>query len=230
MVNHRIDSAFTISCIDQPLSISATLQTRVDRIWDEEKQQKGEALFDGLILSAIEVTHTHLVGRWVNYRYALAVYRQPDLSDAYQVNPVAVNGVTLAGSRVLLAKRAGFVSQSPGCWEFVPSGGIDPKASSGGQIDYRRAILDELEEETGIDRGRVARVDPFALIYDPLTSTWEMALQIRLDDDRAFSLASSEEYEEFTWVDKGAVQAFLERYSEDEVVPLTRVISGLVQA
>ena len=228
MVIHHIDSAFTISCVGQPLCISAELQAQVDGIWGEEKKRKGEALFDGLILSAIEVTRSHLVGRWINYRYALAVYRQPDLADAYQVNPVAVNGVTLVGSRVLLAKRAGFVSQSPGCWEFVPSGGIDPKASSGEQIDYRRAILDELEEETGIDRAQAARIDPFALIFDSLTSTWELALEIRLKGDPAFPLVSSE-YEEFTWVEEEAVQQFLEGYGDEEVVPLTKVIMGLRQ-
>ncbi len=157
---------------------------------------KNPHLFDGLIFSAIEVTSERIIGRWINYRYALMVYRRPHLAEELGINPVAVSGITLAEGYVLVAKRAAYVAQYAGHLEFVPSGGIDPKAVLGHSIDYREALLLELEEETGIDRQKVRSIEPTALIFDPLTGSWEVVLEMQLSLETD-ALMSSPEYSEF---------------------------------
>lgn len=225
---HKMEKDFSIELLDLPFSISPTLQATVDSIWEEEKRLKGEALFDGLILNAIDVSAHRLAGHWINYQYALAAYRQPDLAKRLGVHTVAVNGITMAGKRVLLARRAKFVSQNPGCWELVPSGGIDPTAKrDNGVVDHRSALLTELEEETGLSRERVKAVEPLILVLDPSTSTWEMVLEIHLVGETTPQLTSSE-YEEFTWVDRTELRSFLDRYDDEEVVPLTRTLVDMI--
>jgi len=220
-LNHRIGSAFSIQSVDKPLQISSVLQYEVDQLWMEEVHNN-PYLFDGMILSALEVGVQGLVGRWVNYRYALTAYRRPDLANELGINPVAVNGYTVVGKRVLLARRACYVAQYPGAWELAPSGGIDPRVASGDEIDYRAALLHELEEETGVVRSKVLSIEPYLLLFDPLTAAWEMVLQVVLPTDFSEQLGS-DEYQEFRWVEKEALKAFVESH-RDKVVPLTQMI------
>ncbi len=213
-------------CVEQPLLISPCLQEKVDKLWEEERR-KNSHLFDGVIFSAVDISSTRLLGHWVSYRYALAVYRQPLLAEELRVNPVAVNGFSVASGHVLLARREANVSQYPGCWELAPSGGIDPKAASGTSIDYRCALLTELEEETGIDRAQVTSIDPFVLVFDSLTGSWEMVLKMPMTLDIEKPMRSSE-YSEFIWVELVKLETFLNAQPPDGVVPFTRVMAEIM--
>src|SRR6185436_11596806 len=92
-----------------------------------------------------------------DYRSFLAQLREPSLYPALQVRTLAVSALVAVGTKVALGKRALHVTQDPGKWELVPSGGITPDALRvGGERAAHEQVLLELEEELGLPRSAVA--------------------------------------------------------------------------
>ncbi|MAC20738.1 MAG: hypothetical protein CMJ23_13885 [Phycisphaerae bacterium] len=102
------------------------------------------------------------------------------------VRPLGVKGLFVAndpgnGERGLVAGRRSESSGSyPGCWEYLPGGGVEPEFVAGRQqADPLAVIRRELLEETGV-RGSV---DPIALaiLEDRSVGTWEIVYRGVLD-------------------------------------------------
>lgn len=63
---------------------------------------------------------------------------------------LAATGFVGCEGGYLLGKRAGFVEQDPGKWEFLPAGGVDETAiTSSGSVNLLNTFLAEWQEETG---------------------------------------------------------------------------------
>lgn len=119
-----------ISNISTPLS--AEVEAEVEHLWQVEQQRRGKALFNGKILSAIEVSPQQIIGRIVEYRHLIAQRARPELFDVLNVRPVAVSGLFECADGLVFGRRAGSMTQDAGLWELVPSGGIDTSKAVGG--------------------------------------------------------------------------------------------------
>lgn len=207
---------------EKTLEVSAALEQAVDDLWAEEKQLRGDALFDGRIFHAEEITPDCVSGHWIPYRYALAGYRNPLLARQLGVLPVAVNGVAYCQDRFLLGLRSDAVTCFAGVWELAPSGGVDPMAVRGEVVDCRACLLTELEEETGIQQESVMSVQPWIAVIDRGLSALELCFRIELSLQAEHQLvAASSEYSRFLWLTREQLPAFC---SESSVLPLSELL------
>src|SRR6185295_13703559 len=135
---------------DDQADLAPGVDVEVETLWQAERQRRD--VFNGRILSAVEITPNRLLGRVVEYRRFVAQQANPALFDVLRVRPVGVSGVLHCADGLVFGRRAAGLTQGAGLWELVPSGSLDvpPGARQGAQIDYRAQILAELSQEIGI--------------------------------------------------------------------------------
>lgn len=234
----KLEDCFLMADSYQTINIGADFKVRIDNrqskpdlmqtdereieaIWQADQKRKGVLLFNGTILSAQSYDAKVLRGRWISYREALAAYRSPSLANRLNYLPVAVSGLIKAGSQVLFAERASTMTQYPGYLELAPSGGIDTSCASGSDVDYRRLLLKELLEETGIPSSQVLRLLPFALMRERDMAALEICVAIEVNPTLSSDLRSLEaEYRRFFWVQLNEIDEFLLNWN-GPVVPLS---------
>ncbi len=91
------------------------------------------------------------------------------------VRPLGVKGLCVVttddGPRLLAGRRSASSGSYPECWEYLPGGGVEPRAD--GSIDPLATMRRELHEEVGVDAGGL---DPIALamLEDRTVGTWEI--------------------------------------------------------
>lgn len=215
-----IDEGFIVQLSQNTddLQLSDEIREEIEAIWSAEKQKKGDSLFDGTILGAEFYSTQKLLGRWIPYKLALAVRCCPDLG--MSIRPVSVSGFTRAGDCLLLGKRGLHLAEGPGCFELAPSGGLDPDSEIlNGVIDFRRAILKELLEETGIDSSQVLEVQPFGLAVG--STGIEICVEIRVNPILTGHLKSpTGEYSQLLWVPSFEIDHYLQGIQEP-ILPLS---------
>jgi hypothetical protein len=153
--------------LEQQCETPASLEAEVDRLWGIEQLRRSEPLSNGGILSAVSVSPDRILGKIARYKHYIAQRARPELYDVLQIRPVAVSGVLECMDGLVFGRRAQDVTQQPGFWELVPSGGIDVSdVTSTQEIDYRAQVLKELREEIGVGEGGVSKLTPFCLVED----------------------------------------------------------------
>lgn len=99
------------------------------------------------------------------------------------VRPLGVKGLCVvrdgATSRLLAGRRSASSGSYPGCWEYLPGGGVEPDAD--GRVDPIETVRREVREEIGVEH---AAIDPVALavLEDRTVGTWEIVHRIAIDD------------------------------------------------
>ena len=100
------------------------------------------------------------------------------------VRPLGVKGLAVVddeaeGPRLVAGRRSQNSASYPGCWEFLPGGGVEAKPD--GRVDLVDVVRRELREETGGE----ARIDPVALaiLEDRVVGTWEVVFRMEIDGD-----------------------------------------------
>lgn len=210
-----ITAAFTVQVVETPALSSADAHA-VDAIWEVATQQN-PSLFPGTILNGLSYTRDGLVGSWIPYPQAYAAAHTIKLAQRLNVRPVAVSGAVWAGRHVLLGRRSAHVTEYPGHLELAPSGGLDT-------VDYRKAILKELTEETGIASQEVAEIRPFAMMVPKEAGTIELCLVLTLHSLEPPPLQpKAKEYEQLFWVPIDRVRDLIAN-AHDLVVPLTQYL------
>lgn len=155
---------------------------RVEVIWQAERTRRGDALFDGGLVSIAGPIGPVMAGWLAPYRWFLAQRRDPTLAAVLEVRPLAVTGILSLAAGVAIGRRAGHLEQDAGLWELVPSGGVDAQAiTPGGMVDPGEALLRELAEEIGIDRHALS-APPRAqmLVEDPVSQVIDVAMALAL--------------------------------------------------
>lgn len=147
--------------------LPASLEAEVSAIWEKEKAQRPDGLFDGLIFSVASLAPARISGQFVPYRRLIAERAKPVLVATLRVRPLAVSGLLVSADGVAFGRRAVGLTDDAGRWELVPSGGVTPEcADASGRVDLRRQILAELAEEVGLDANAVVVSGPFVAIED----------------------------------------------------------------
>lgn len=180
--------------------LSDTLKKRIDEIWDEEIRLYGSDRFNGEILNLIDCNDKGLVGHFIEYKWFVAARKDQEIQKALQLTPIGVSGIIREGNLALTGLRSKNLAAYPGLWELVPSGGISPKYVQGNTINYRQQMLDELEEETGVNREKVRAVTPFMLILDKVRSVLDICMELEMNSHDFHSEFSKGEYTEFKWI------------------------------
>ncbi|MFV0341259.1 MAG: hypothetical protein ACK5MA_11655 [Parachlamydiaceae bacterium] len=217
---------FSISLEKSPSfeHLSASKKRLIDAIWDQEQKRKSGRLFNGMILSAKEYTEKKLTGFFVPYKYFLAQVCDPSLKPDLNILPVSLSAVTVTEDSMILAKRASWVTQYPDAYELAPSGGVTQQHLDDEAIDIKGQLLEELNEEVGIDRQLVKKLKFFSMVRDYHADAVELVAEIQV---KPFSIQSSTgEYAQIMTLPISEIPAFVATYKA-EFVPLSLAILKL---
>ncbi len=172
---------YRIEVCEKKHSYSIPVQTEVERIWKKEKEARGDALYNGKLLSLLSMDATCLVGEVVDYKHFLAQHSDPSLFEKIKIVPVAVTGIVSVENKYLIGKRSKRVLTHQGLMEFVPSGGVEQGIMQSGTLYPSQQLLLELFEETGMELTVVEAITPFAVIKQGIQGPVDICAHIRLN-------------------------------------------------
>lgn len=197
---------------------------KIESIWNEEQQKRGQYLFNGKILNHLSHDSHRLDGHFVEYKHYLAQLRDPSLRKFLPIQGVGMTGITLAENHVLMGRRAAHVTSYPNQFEFAPAGGVDSDYVENGLFLLKKALLSELHEEVGYNPPAVESLQPFALISEPHINHWEICTRIILKPHQKDLLPpSSPEYSEILWLPLKNLDSFFNLHS-NEIIPMSRFV------
>lgn len=180
----------------------------VESLWQEAKAERGDGLFNGGILSLDGIEDGCLKCSATEYKFFLAQRRKPSLFSLLKIRCLAVSGLLQCHDGLVLGQRSLATTQDAGCWEFVPSGGIEPSAVKNGtdNIDFISQLRAELFEETGIDWKHVVDSHPVLLVEDEKNRVVDIVVRLycpELSREQVLELhrnLASREYEQIAVV------------------------------
>jgi len=197
-----------VSCADRPewRGLVRKFEERVQSEWDAVLRTPNTGIYNGLMLSFINAFLDsegvgHITGHYVEYRHYLAQRNSRGVLDL-GIKPIGVSGLvtitTATSSHVLFGKRADSVTQYPGYWELMPSGGIDDCfVEPQGLIDYVAKIRQEFEEETGLLADVIHGVRGFTLLLDEAENVYDIGCEIAIEGVAPMALQERMKAEEY---------------------------------
>jgi hypothetical protein len=206
-----------------PFNLAAALENEVERLWQVEQRRRGKALFNGRIVSAVEVTSELIMGRAVDYRHWVAQRARPELFGELKIRPVGVAGLLRCPDGIVFGLRADSMTQDAGRWELCPSGSLNAlMARADGVVEHRAQILAELREEIGIAADSVSEVRPFCLVDDLQSHVIDIGIALITplhgpEILRIHRLAETNEYDELRVVPAAHMSQFLQDNRADIV-------------
>lgn len=158
----------------------------------------------------------------IPYRYIFAQRLRPGLFET-PTKSLAVSGVTWCENRLVMGRRAEWVSQDPNCLELVPSGSVE---AEGG--DLFRQLDREVTEELGIDPTAITAHRLLGTVDDRTNHVLDAVIEIRLicgfDEVRqAHARLDRPEYSELLALTLGELRDLIDRDS-DEISAVSRTI------
>jgi hypothetical protein len=235
---HDLSPNVEVRAETAPPPLSAALESAVAALWRAERERRGPQLFDGRIFSVAALARERVSGCFVPYRRLIAQRASPGLFAGLQVRPLGVSGLLVSANGLVFGRRAAGLTDDPGRWELVPSGGVDPDcADASGKVDLRRQILAELAEEVGLDANDVAASGPFCAVEDGVSHVVDIgiALATSLSGDKvqaSHARRGSPEYTEIAVVAQSAIPGFVAAH-ERELAAVSRALlerKGLLAA
>lgn len=187
------------------VSYTANALSIVESNWHEELKSNPE-LFDGVIFSVLvfDPEQGVLDGFFTDYKFWITSRNNRELLELDKIRPLAITAILTAGDSVVLGKRAAEMTQDPGCWEFCPSGGIEPLCLSDNNrsIDVFRQVKVELEEELEVSATLISRMTPLCLIEDSTAGVFDVCIETELSVnseclEKTLAHRSTREYSEF---------------------------------
>ncbi|MDF1749157.1 MAG: hypothetical protein P1V34_09830 [Alphaproteobacteria bacterium] len=206
--------------ISQELVISPEDMALSDRIWNQLLMEFPH-LKKGSILIAKKVDPPIFHVAEAPYQLFAAARRDAELANRLKIQPIAVSGILMCQDGLVLGKRANWVTQYPGFWEMVPSGGVTLQPN--GNVDIERQIQDELWEEIGISNANIGA--PLGWVYDTESGVIDFVMPIstQLRMSELQKLTRSDEYSDIKVVQN--IATFLDQ--THNILPVTRFIAQI---
>jgi hypothetical protein len=158
----------TIKISEDLFFIPPEINKKINSIWDIESKKRDGFIFNKKILSAVTITDRCIYAKITEYRNFIAQKICPELFETLQVKPIAVSGILKCPDGLLFGLRASSLTQDPGLWELLPSGGIDPESSidTFPDVDHIAQLLIELQEEVGLTANNISHISPLYFVND----------------------------------------------------------------
>ena len=213
---HALSADLAVRCTQASARRNSDIEKKVDEAWDRENKRRGGILYNGSVFSIVSCGHDQITGSFEEYRYFVAQMAQPELYDDLNMSFLAVSGVITSADGVVLGRRGSQSFQDRGIWELVPSGGLEIQdKNEDGVIDFKNAILRELEEETGLKEDAITSIDVLCLLEDQESHLFDIGLAIKttLSGDEIQSFCKRQtggEYEEFKIIPVRDINSFVQ--------------------
>lgn len=183
----------------------------IDSIWRAECKKR--ALFDGAILCFQELNKNVLVTFTCSYKYLIASQKNASLRKKLLLKPIGITALTIFGKELIVAKRSSSVSTYRNFIETVPSGSLIPSKS------VTKQLLDELCEETGIEKRFTRSTTRLGLFYSPRSRIYDLGYLITLS--KKLPLKRSDEHTSIEWISFDSWKSLL---NAKRVTPVSRIL------
>jgi hypothetical protein len=213
------------------LEMPAEVQSRVMEIWRDEKKRKGDSLFNAKLFSISHFSSSRIEGCFVDYSSFIAQRRQPSLYEFLRVRPLAIAGLVHCRGGVVFGHRAATVEMDAGCWELVPSGGVDETAVDEGNINIEAQLRSELLEEVGLQLPSSSpRSKIFAAVQDDQSHVTDIGMILSVDysADELLSLFAGIKLRQYTKLRIVPISRLLE-FAEDPRNSVNAVSRSLLE-
>lgn len=167
-----LDSSYTIKIIAPP-EFQDDLKQEIEIIWGNELIKRGHSLTNGIVYSLAKHDNNLLEIQEIDYKTVVSHRIRPDLFHNITIHPLAVTGILICPTGIVLGRRSDLVSTHAGFWELAPAGGLslpEPTAQ----------ILEELHEELGLDSSALISIEVCGLIEDIETGVFDIILTLKL--------------------------------------------------
>lgn len=180
---HSLQSEPKVRLGAEAPAITPDVRSKIDAIWQREKTERGDKLFNGKLFSIHQSGPQGIVGWMAEYRHFLAQQRDESLQPLLRIRPLAVSGILMCRDGLVFGRRTGHAGMDANLWELVPSGSIDDAAvDRDHRVNVERCLLSELEEETGIPSSEIASpARAVALVEDPRSHVTDIGMLLSLD-------------------------------------------------
>lgn len=200
-------------------------EARVTQLWAAARKDQPSRT-DGEILSIQRWRHVgdeiELVIERARYRHYWAQRHGVPLG----LTALGVSGLTrLPSGALAIGRRAPHMTQYPGCWEAIPSGGVAAaRIIPNGGVDVEGQLLEELSEELGV--ATALRVTPLGLVEDLADHVVDLGYIIDIDATEA-ELRAGDEYDAVEVIAPDALHALCANH-ERPMVPVTGALLALL--
>lgn len=219
----KIHPSFQVRVVDsrEELMLSDVEESAVEALWNRAQKKYEGRLFNGKMLAYSHLDEDRLYGYFVDYKYYIAQLGDSALKERLRIRPVAISCLCTWEEKVLIGKRSLTVTDYPGYFETVPSGGIDPKPVKQGVVNYIEQALTELEEEAGIGSRDVADCHPLLIYQDLRSDSFEVCLHIVLKKESpGIEEGENNEYSRLEWMSLERLNELVTR-GKKSFVPLS---------
>lgn len=170
----------------EDLEVPPELCGRIDELWLQEQLAR-PSVHEGTLLSVQNVRDGLVTVCRCSYRHFVACQRNEMIRRRLGIRALAVSGIVVvraAGDRlVLIGRRSPDVTQYPGAWELIPSGGVEwERVDHDGGVDVLGALFDELEQEAGIGREAVDTTHCVGLVHDVEQDSYDVCFILEAPD------------------------------------------------
>ncbi|MBS0655482.1 MAG: hypothetical protein JSR46_06890 [Verrucomicrobia bacterium] len=221
---YPLSSKVRIHLSQEPLlELPLPFEVEVEKIWQEQNEVKNN-LYNTPLLSYVSHDEQRIFGQFVEYRHFVACQYHPELRKSLNVCPLSVSGLCLSDDHILVGKRDMKLSTYGGYYECIPSGTIEARAYSHGEVDFFMQLAWELEEEAHIGEKMIQEIHPLGLFYDEKMGIYDIGMWVRLDllkQERRNE--GSEEYPMIEWMPIAKWQQLLAE-PDAKIVPLSKAL------
>ena len=194
-------------------TLPVLIQEKVDEIWNQEVDRK--ALYNGKFLNVNGFEKGGLHASLIDYKYYFAQQQDPALASYFNIKPLTITAITLWQDEILIGKRSSKVTQYPGCYELVLSGGVET-------VHLKDQVLAELREEAGYLEEDLETIQIKYFVHDVQDELYEVCFELLLKEKRM--LPRGQEHQELFWVKLSELPKWMDF---QEVVPIARFLVNL---
>jgi len=213
--------------------LESETEKKISEIWEKEPKKNIRKLINNKVLNFSKIfqnnNRTIVEGSYVDYRAIVADKRDSKLN--LNIHPIGISGMTIIKENnnlnVLLAKRSSSVTDYPGFIELVPSGHIDESVlEADGKINYKLKLIEEFEEETGLNRSSINKISTLGFVLDKINQVYDVCCLLQLNTSSKSSISSFEKVSEYKLPQLVNVKD-LKKFSKnnsDKIVPTSKAI------
>jgi hypothetical protein len=215
---HDVTPGLALRVVREMPALPATLDGKVERLWQAAQARSGGRLFNGRVFSADTITPALITGHWTEFRRIVAQMEDGSLHAALGVCPLSVGGAILSPAGVVFGRRPDGAVYQAGQWQLPPAGSVDSGAArEGGVVDPLYQLHEELREELGLGPETVHNPRPLCLVEHPGSHVLDLgiALETELDETAiraAHAAHGNGEYAALAFVPAAGVAGFIAQH------------------
>ena len=210
--------------------ISTSQKKKIEVVWTKQQKNRKKKLFNSKVLNLKSIQQNKkqisLAANFVDYKHIIADRNEPSIR--LRLKQIGTSGLILVNDRknkyTLFAKRSKNNAEYPGYFELVPSGNLDYFSKQNNKnLDYKSKLLEELEEEIGINKNQVKEIFEICVVKDKINSVYDICCIIKLRVSKSVAMKNIRKTAEYTtpkFVKIKDIPEFITRHNKN-IVPTT---------